>query len=535
MQSLCVRSRRLAAVTASALLGLTLAISFGSPASAEEEPGIAPTFGDVSLASGLGPDSAGKTKPLTISVYGTVAAKDLKVRFDSTQVDKVLVTPPGSDHGCTTEDTVTTCTRAEVEPGEEFSLPFTFRVAPGAKPGDYDSFEFVFTAANKANETVHTAVARIVDSAPDLVAEQLTFTDVKPGSDIDVQPTVLNVGDTSTNGMVLHFADIRRYLSYVDEYANCALLDGFPVCLFPDAVLHPGGAYRLSAPLHFTVSKQVPWPRGTMAGYVVWPGDSPAAAAARKALAGKRGGKALTIVPAASTPRSLRDADEADNWGSVFVRTTRNPADLGVDGVKLSGKAGDTLPFTAVVTNHGPADTESRADSAPGTLSINAPSGTVFTAVYDECAPFIDGRPDYTKFGHAGYRSYHCLFSGGVLTVGDTERIPFTLKITEKSVGTDGWLEVHAGGVPDDTPKNNKAALLVKVGDGTTPSTSPSASASGGGGGSGDGAPLPTTGVSLPVYGAVGALLIAVGGGLYLLARRRRTATATAGTAETSD
>lgn len=513
--------RRLAAVTASALLGLTVAAAPMSPAAAEETARISGHFNLWAIAVGVGPDSAGKTVDLRVVNRSDAAvARNLTVRFDSASVTKLLVTPP--KEGCTTAGTVTTCTYAELLPGSEVRFPFTFKVAPGAAVGDEQPVSFEVGGENaEPVDTPPATTVRIVDSGVDLVAGDLRFDDVKPGTTLELRPTVANAGDTAATGMALELGVASRYLTFVEEYDNCGIVEGFPICIFPDT-LEPGAPYQLVDPLRVTVSKATPMkPSGIGFAYHVWSGDTRPYAAAAKALAGKRHGKSLRLQKAAGT----QDVSPIDNQGYISVRTTLNPADLGVDGVKLAGKVNDELSFTVALANHGPADTASRADDDPGSLGINAPSGTVFTAVDRECFPIINGKGDPAKMGQPGYRTYHCLVIKGIVLAGESISFPFRLKITNASVGDDGWVAAEPGYVPDDNPKNNKAALVVKVeGGGGTPSGSPSASGGGGGGDAGDGGPLPTTGVSLPVYGAVAALLIGVGGVLYLVARRRRTA-----------
>lgn len=426
--------RRLRAAVAGTLLGLAFVVSPAAPAGAAEEPMIGSTFGSMALPVGLGPESPGKTKALELSVYGSVAAQDLRVRFDSAQVDKVLVTPPGSEHGCTTSGTQTICTRALVESGQEWNLPFTFRVAPGTQVGDYDFFEFMISAANKATEAGQSAVVDIVASGPDLTVDGVTVADVPPGATIDFVPAVYNAGDRAANGLVLRFTslDEPEYLSYMDEHADCVVEDGLPVCVFDDVVLEPGQFYRIASPLRFRSSEATPWPMGVEAYYSVWPMNN--------------------------------GADTDDNGGRLWVQTTRNPADLTVSGVKLFGSVGDTMPVTATVTNRGPADTDSRATGSPGALSITAPTGTVFASVGSrECAPYIDGAPDWARRGQPGYQSYFCMFDVGRVRVGESTSFAFTLTITGTTVADDGILVVHPGGVPDDNPRNNTAPLEVKL------------------------------------------------------------------------
>lgn len=522
------RWRRLAAITAGALLGLTIAAA-PSPASAEETPWLSAGFGLSGIAIGLGPGSPGKVGMLSLSVYRDVPVRDIKVRIGGAPNRKLIVTPPGIEHGCTIDDLGTVCSHPEIKPGDLVELPYTVRVAEGARVGDQETVTFEITAANLPHKEIVATPVTIGDSAPDLTVENIDLKDVAPGAVAAVNPTVYNVGDTATTGiaLVFHGGDIRdRYLKYIDEFANCAIENAFPVCVFPGTIMEPGHRYQLAEPLRFTVSERTPWPLGVTASFAVWPEDSSEAAKARKAVATKRGGKQLALVDRGPAPRAVTDPDPMDNGGRLHIQTTRNPADLSVQPVTVTGNVGEVVAVTFSMKNNGPADTASRADAGPGMLHVTAPTGTVFSKVDEsDCAPYINGKVDWSKHGQGGYRSYDCHVRGRV-EAGEAESFPLTLTIKSRSVGSDGSIETRAGTVPDDNPKNNKAALVVKVQGGGTPTGTPSAP--GGGGGSDDGGPLPTTGASLPTYGAVAALLIGVGGVLYLVARRRRTATAVA-------
>lgn len=427
-------SRRLPGTAAAVLLGLAFVAVPAASAMAAAEPLFGSTFDGSALSVGLGPESPGKTMPLRLSVYGTVAAQSPRVRFDSAQVDKVVVTPPGDTHGCATSGTVTTCTRPVLEPGQEWELPFTFRVAPGAQVGDYDFFEFLISAANKATETGQTVVVDIAASGPDLVVGDLSRTGVPPGTTVDIAPSLYNAGDLPASGVTFRFSSVEYldYLSYVDGRPDCVVEEGLPVCQFDDVVVEPGQTYRFARPLRFRISEATPWPMGVEGFFRVLP----------------VGG----------------DVDMSDNSGRLSVQTTRNPADLAVYGVKLSGNAGDSLPFTATVANRGPADTDTRADGSPGSLDVTAPTGTVFSSVGSlECAPYVGGTPNWAKRGEPGYQSYFCLFDVGRVRVGESTSFAFTLTITGTTVGADGTLVVHPGGVPDDNLRNNTALLEVKL------------------------------------------------------------------------
>jgi LPXTG-motif cell wall-anchored protein len=209
------------------------------------------------------------------------------------------------------------------------------------------------------------------------------------------------------------------------------------------------------------------------------------------------------------------DTDPENNWSSYAVTVTgSNGTDLAAIGDKLTGAAGDEVTANVGLRNNGPATLDDPSGASVTYLRVDVPPGTTVISASRSCQPIKGeglGQP-----GEAGGSSYHC-YSSIRSIAGEEETYEFTLRIDEVVANAKGSVEVNVpcpcGGFDDDLkPANDTAAILVNATGG-----------GGGGGEDGDGGTLPITGAQTGLIAGVGGLLLAVGVGGFVLARRRRT------------
>jgi LPXTG-motif cell wall-anchored protein len=189
------------------------------------------------------------------------------------------------------------------------------------------------------------------------------------------------------------------------------------------------------------------------------------------------------------------------------------PWDLTIPVVNVTGAVGDVVPITLTVRNLGPGVVE------PGrvrTAFIQKPAGTEFAGdVSADCDGTV--QPE---------NRYYCQPKQG-LAVGAEVTWTFHLKLVDAHPGDDGLMFFADGGGEDRDSANDGGRFTVTIKapqsnptTGTPPATptrtatataSPSA-----------GPALPVTGDRTALYAGLGAILVAAGAALFVIARRRR-------------
>lgn len=162
-------------------------------------------------------------------------------------------------------------------------------------------------------------------------------------------------------------------------------------------------------------------------------------------------------------------------------------------GGSATGARGSTVQVKVAARNNGPATTG-------GVVTVTAPEGTEIAAAPEGCTIAADRKTAVCDGGDA------------TIPVGKVYEAAFSFTITGP-VTKDGSVRIE-GRDPGDESKSENNAAPIKI-----------TVAPGGGGGGGDDDPeLPVTGTSVGVAAGLGALLLAAGGVLLVLGRRRRLA-----------
>ena len=221
-------------------------------------------------------------------------------------------------------------------------------------------------------------------------------------------------------------------------------------------------------------------------------------------------GKTLAAKLASFSSASSRRAEQSDTIngkgpihigkGTVpfYVFTARNTIDVTVTAPALTATIGSTVTLAFVIKNLGPSD-----GSGPN-VKLKAPSGTVFVNDGEDDPPWChvpgtDGGPwtEATEL-NCSFESY---FPVSQFSNPDGVRGEMPLKINS-TPGTDGTVTVSGemDGSTESNPENNVAPIVVTI--------------TGGG--------LPVTGANAMLIGGVGLAVVVIGGGLFLISRRRR-------------
>lgn len=313
-----------------------------------------------------------------------------------------------------------------------------------------------------------------------------------------------------------------------------------------DGEFEPGGIYEITGALTLKAA-----PHGFVDGltYAVHAaGDEPKPA--QKATTPATG-KTLTVGKreAKAAPRSA-DLDVWNNRHVVDV-LVKNTADFVAVGASLKGKAGETVTAELGLRNDGPAWVANiRLDSEATWADIVIPAGVKVTKASEECrGAAADGS---RRDGHLGAPRYFCLMPK---LIREQEKVtyPFDLEIEEVVAEATGSVTVGklAEGARGTNPQkwdpnhaNDKASVVINGKDvvpAPTPTPTPAPSTSTG---TGTGTPAPGTSATAPAAGnngtpngglastgstagpiAIGgAALVAAGGVLFLVFRRRRAA-----------
>ncbi len=429
--------------------------------------------------------------------YGTAQNVVLTIEVGDLTED-VAVELPGANQDCEVDGTKSVCRYPDLEPDDTDSF-VTFRVTPqkGAELGEAGTVHVTVTSDNpERNSEDNTAAVAIelIGHGPDLNAYAAPIGPVKPGGREDLQAFFFNEGDEPVAGFSATIT-LPRYATFAETYPFCVRSGDRRqlVCTAADAPLEPGEGWDVSDIFTVAVSKGAPGPRVLGRGaFTVTPILEGSAAA-------KRGGS-FPLGQKIGARVAGGDAVEGDNTVAFAVKTKKNPADTAIRVPKAEGEAGDTVKVRFRITNRGPADIDGFR------FALKAPTGAD-----------IDGHPSNPLIGCApenggvlNDREADCYYALSLRT-GKSLTFTIPLVIVAEKVGTDGKAAVEGfslGGDPN--LKNNTAKVII----------GPPGSAGGGGGGDG----LPITGTSLAGLIGGGALAVLLGGALYLVARRRRTA-----------
>ncbi|MGW7332152.1 LPXTG cell wall anchor domain-containing protein [Streptomyces sp. NPDC054840] len=464
----------------------------------------------------------------------------------------------GREADCKLTAAAVTCKRWGLWTGESTVVNLDLRAAEGSKAGATADLTLTGTAEGA---TFEAATTKVRVGGPDLVLERARLkAEQKPGDKQNLSIVFANEGTDPVNGVVLEMRTTHG-IGLVEQYDNCSYAEdstaGRPwntgwstvQCLL-EGEYEPGGVYGVDGPLTLKAAPHAFVDGLTYAVYAA--GDQPKAAKNRAAASGKEpvGGNKLTAAERApkASARSARPAVDLDPWNNVqeFDFATRNTADLVASGVSLKGKAGETVDADFGFRNNGPAWVAYlRSGEDVARTDIVIPAGARVTKVPAGCKGVeADGTPREQTLGAP---RYFCS-TGHVVGEEETFTYPFQLKIekvvpdAKGSITVGRWTpEGTTGQRWDPNHTNDKAAFVINakgIGPAPTPtgtSASPTptgsatptatatatASASATGSGVTANGGLASTGSSTRMIALGGAVLLAVGAGLFLAFRRK--------------
>jgi hypothetical protein len=493
------------------------------------------------IVGGFGaPDQTGE---LQLFGGGPLTAPTLTV--DLSTLDGVASATFGA--GCTVTSDVATCIGPDVTGSDDsldVDIPATLTPLAGATGGTKVSLPTTVSAPG-IDPIGGTVDITFVDG-PDLNAvNPPTHAAVNLGDSVAEEPIITNYGDQAANGLILDFFVAHG----IDpgSYDNCQYapwpedLGTFVACDVTGDIA-PGASVVVDGFQGTIRSDSAKFTRSDMA-------YDPAGAPRNLFPAGTTfaprptSGHQLTIgsAPAGqSAPSTVLENPREITWGYNLDTNS----DISVAGATLTGAVGDSISVTVKETNNGPAELDSFSSHEPvADLEVVIPAGATATMPSDcrEFSDFIGTGPAPA----AGLAMYECFSSDKyTLAVGETFSWTFTLKVSG-AAGAPGEIALLRGVADLDATNDVSAITLTVPGAGPTPSgsasASPSASASGGSptpsssgpSGSGGGASSTTsaaaggsglalTGSDAAMFGGIGAVLLAIGAALFVLARRRR-------------
>ncbi|MFF5176893.1 LPXTG cell wall anchor domain-containing protein [Micromonospora sp. NPDC000316] len=485
---------------------------------------IEPYFQDATLAVG----SAPTTRNLFLYSDEPTVLADVSVRYDYRSLaDTITIAPANGQQCAVPEPGVLVCTEPSdvvlhemVPPGSGVYRNATKQVrvaATGdAQLGDSGDVAVSFEAAGERRGS-YTARVRVGEGV-DLAGGPFTTHSSRPGGKITVPLTMANVGDNTVKGFAAVF-DLAYSIRTKDRFSNCLYSDDHLLSCQFDEEIPVGEGLATTLDLELAEDTYAP---SNQSGYAQFMTTADfedltrvrEAAGARAAMRGS--GPKLTLAEA---PSGMRQADQTDvgpgydYTGWTIKSTGTNGTDLAAIGDTLKGRAGEVVTATVGFQNNGPAtlDKVNEDYEAATHMDVELPPGTSAVEVPDHCTL------------RQGTRTYLC-GSEMLLVAGKTYTMEFRLRIDEVISNARGAVRVNApcecpggGSFADDIkPANDRALIVVNAVTG-------GGADGGSGGGGGDGGSLPITGSSTGLIAGLGALLLAVGVGGYLAAKRRGT------------
>ncbi|MFD8147324.1 LPXTG cell wall anchor domain-containing protein [Streptomyces sp. NPDC059708] len=453
--------------------------------------------------------------------------------------------PGAAAKKCAPAGNTLVCKQQGLRPGVPAGVDL--EVVPGKKTG----VGVVSVTGTAPGATVEQAVTGIKIGAPDLVMGEMNLKkDPKPGESQSLPLTFRNAGNEPAKGIVLEL-EASHGLELPERYDNCTYrttrTSTTAVCTI-EGDFDPKASYELAgdSPLHLKAGANALDERF---GYGVYPAAVPPKAQAEAGkngadqpktgdAAGKAARKLTARKAAAQAPLAEHgpDLNPADNKREA-VLTVPNKADFEAEPLTVRGEAGTTAKAVVAIRNNGPAWVADKGGAPAAVVDVELPKGLKAVTAPAACRPL-------------GEALYRCATAPSVLESENVE-FPFELKIEKAVKDAKGAVRVGAPG-PKGEPQlhsfdpvlaNNLAAFTANptsTGPSPSPSgsaspstsastsASPGASTSASGGttanGGKSGGPLASTGSQAGLVGLGAAGLVAVGGALYLSARRRKGA-----------
>ncbi|WP_328368487.1 LPXTG cell wall anchor domain-containing protein [Micromonospora zamorensis] len=467
--------------------------------------------------------------------YAQLTDSETEPKFGRTSVDVDLsavagfaTVEPAWGWTCDVSPSKLHC-ETDVEEGQSPWFDYKVTGKDDAKPGQKGSLAISITAGGKtAKATADITIAEGVD----LVSDPTVESSGAPGGSAGLPTVVRNAGGTSVDGAVL-VVQAEYLAAYGGNFSNCKSDEwGMTTFCRFDTEIEPGKSYKLSGNLPIKIAPDT----RTGAKFPVvldwWTTDDWDLAFKDwymdDVVPGK--GDKLRLVEqsmqVARVPQT--DLDKSNDTTVGIIRVTgANHADLGTKGATASGKKGDVVTVEPSFTNLGPAVVEYLGQGTPGIriedlpVRVSVPADTTVTEAPGDCVPFTPGKewdPWNAGWGEPGAKEYACQV---LESWKDYETsYSFSLRIDKVVPDATGAITTTLAGDPN---KSNDTAKIVINPTNTGGGNGGGGNGDNGGGDNGDGGGLPVTGQSTGLIAGLGALLLAMGAGGYLVAKRRRT------------
>lgn len=546
--------KRISLLAAAGLVAVGLA---ATPANAAD-----PVFTLTSPAEiGLHPHPGDAGKPQTTTV-GFVVENETGKNFGEQStytidlsplkgVADVKLTPERSDD-CTLTAAKVTCTDWSVRTYGSEVVSLDLAAAKGSKTGTV--VDLTMTGAAQG-ATFKPTTTKVRVGGPDLVLEKAKLkAKLVPGETQPLPVVFANAGTESVKGVALEL-NTTHGMGLVEQYDNCTYSEdrgddepwnlgwATTVCTF-DNEIKPGEVWEIAGALTLKAA-----PHAFIDVLLYGVHEAGSEPKSTQKFSTPRTGKKLGLK--ARSAKAAPNAADLDPWNNQheFDFSVKNTADLVAAPTSVKGKAGETVKADLGFRNDGPAWVAYlRSGEDVAMADIVIPAGAKVTKAPKSCRA-VTASGDYRE-QQLGAPRYFCPTS---FVIGEKEKFafPFELKIEKVIADATGSVTVGSwspeGAAPlswDPKNANNKAAFVIngkqitptpapttpgpKPTASTSPtaapgtSTTPSPGASTGNGKTPNGG-LAETGTTAGPILIAGAALVAAGGAVFLVFRRRAT------------
>ncbi|GAB3156036.1 hypothetical protein GCM10027290_53190 [Micromonospora sonneratiae] len=440
-----------------------------------------------------------------LSNAGPDAAQGIRVTIDASKIKQDVLAfglPAGPD--CVADGpTRVTCGLGELADGGNLTdFPALFATTP-KKQGDAGSFKVTVTSATTDPDTSNNSQTVQVQAAPagydlaavayDVHADPVARTPIAPGGTGELDWALYNQGSRAVRGIRFEIA-LPYWVTFAEKRTGCTYDDenNTAVCTRPNRTVRPGEVLQLAKPIKVKVAANAPGPMTLTGGRVVGYGLGDLAEEAENRTAAEDD---TTVRKADAKVRKRLESDPSDNVASFSVFAAASSIDLAITSTPAEGAVGETVEVGFTMDNNGPA-------TGSPFVTVKAPSGTLAlrpaTGEYPTCRT-ASGSIEFVEAPEL-----RCSFESE-FRPGTQFKFSLRFRVVSAPVGSNGSIAVGNGlPSPESKPENNTAAISITLSDG------------------GEGGGLPVTGVQAGLIGGVGVAVVAAGGVMFLMARRRR-------------
>lgn len=523
--------------------GATVPVSFTGPESyALSLQAQDPPPGESSFEIGLrapgdpDPDGDGTSHP--------IHQGDWTVTIDATALDGVAdVHLP-----CDAEGLVATCSGYEIYAGEVANQDWGIGLGVSGESAAGDTGAIVVTGQGEGLEFTRHTVDVLVGGPEFRMRRPVEPDGFAAGEVFKARMAFRNVGGVAADGVVLRFTGSRG-LTFPQKFSNCAYakenednlihMRHVALCTF-EGTFEAGAAYRVATPVKVKAAGFAL--RDTFA-YRFTALDPADAGNLRGAGTYRQGGgKKLTLEP-------VQGGGTYVTYAEVDLPSS-NTYDLDLVGDRVKGAQGETVQATVTLHNRGPAWIGAlRSGGEPVDFTVQVPEGATVVNTPADCSPKDRENGRVVSFWCGGDTPF---------VENTTREFTFGLRIDEVIEGALGEASFPGWEDPNEAKPGNDSGWIVLngTGDEETPGDTagtggPDDDGSGNGGSGGsddattdggaaggaddsgadagtdtDGGSLALTGTGAMTLGGFALALLAAGGAL-LVVRRRRAVPAT--------